>query len=72
VVTDVGMVGCGAFDVMALNSFDYPAARVRPACSSSISTIDELLDGIIKEVNPAAEKLGVKIGQTGREALELF
>lgn len=25
VVTDVGMVGCGAFDVMALDVFGYPA-----------------------------------------------
>jgi uncharacterized protein YunC (DUF1805 family) len=72
VVTDVGMVGCGAFDVMALNNFDYPAAKVKPARGSSISTIDELLEGIVKEVNPAAEKLGVKTGQTGREALDLL
>jgi uncharacterized protein YunC (DUF1805 family) len=72
VVTDVGMVGCGAFDVAALNNFDYPAAKVRPAHGSSISTIDDLMDGIIKEVNLAAEKLGVKIGQTGREALDLL
>ncbi len=72
VVTDVGMVGCGAFDVMALNSFDYPAAKVRPARGSSISNIDDLLEGIVKEVNTAAEKLGLKIGQTGRQALELL
>lgn len=72
VATDVGMVGCGAFDIMALNNFDYPAAKVRPAQGGSISTIDDLLEGIIKEVNPAAERLGVKIGQTGREALDLL
>lgn len=70
VATDVGMVGCGAFDVMALNSFDYPAGKVRPAQGSSISSIDDLLEGIVKEVNPAAEKLGLRIGQTGREALD--
>jgi uncharacterized protein YunC (DUF1805 family) len=72
VVTDVGMVGCGAFDVAALNNFGYPAARVRPAKGSSISSIEDLLAGIIKEANPAAEKLGVKIGQSGREALDLL
>jgi len=72
VVTDVGMVGCGAFDVAALNNFGYPAAKVRPAAGRSIATIDDLLQGIIKEVNPAAEKLGLKIGITGREALELL
>jgi len=72
VVTEVGMVGCGAFDVMALNSFGYPAARVRPSEGSSISNIEDLLEGIVKEANPAAEKRGVKIGMSGREALSLI
>ncbi len=72
VVTDVGMVGCGAFDVAALNNFGYPAAKVRPSKGNSIATIDDLLDGIVKEVNPAAEKLGLKVGMAGREALDLL
>ena len=72
VVTDKGMVGCGAFDVMALNSFGYPAARVRPSEGSSISSIEDLLEGIVKEANPAAEKLGVRMGMSGREALDLL
>ena len=72
VVTDVGMVGCGAFDIAALNNFGYPAAKVRPAKGCSIATVEDLLQGIVKEVNPAAEKLGLKVGLTGREALELL
>lgn len=71
-VTDIGMVGCGAFDVAALNNFGYPAAKVGPAQGSSIATIKDLLLGIVKEVNPAAEKLGLKRGISGREALELL
>lgn len=72
VVTDVGMVGCGAFDVAALNNFGYPAAKVRPSQGNSIATIEDLLLGIVKEVNPNAETLGLKVGLTGREALELL
>jgi uncharacterized protein YunC (DUF1805 family) len=72
VVTDMGMVGCGAFDVAALNNSSYPAAKVRPAQGSSIATIEELLQGIVKEVNPAGELLGLKVGLTCREALELL
>ena len=72
VVTDVGMAGCGAFDVAALNNFGYPAAKVRPSQGSSIATIEDLLQGIVKEVNPNAETLGLKVGLTGREALELL
>ncbi len=71
-VTDVGMVGCGAFDVSALNNFGYPAAKVRLSQGSSITTIGDLLQGIVKEVNPAAENLGLKVRITGREALDLL
>jgi len=72
VITDVGMVGCGAFDVSALNNFGIPAARVKAAEGGSISTIDDLLQGIVRDVNIAAERLGLKIGMTGREALDLL
>ena len=72
VVTDVGMVGCGAFDVAALNSFGYPAARVKPTRGSSIATIDDLLDGVIKDANGAATRLGIKVGMSGKEALDLL
>lgn len=30
VITDVGMVGCGAFNVAALNGLGYPAVKVKP------------------------------------------
>ena len=69
VVTDTGMVGCGAFDVAALDKFGYPAARVRPTRGSSIATIEDLLVGEVKDANEAATSLGVKIGMLGREAL---
>jgi uncharacterized protein YunC (DUF1805 family) len=72
VVTDVGMVGCGAFDVTALNNFGYPAARVKPNRGSSIATIDDLLDGVIKDANDAAASLGIKVGMSGKEALDLL
>lgn len=70
VVTDVGMVGCGAFDVEALNKFGYPAARVRPTRGESIATIDDLLAGAVKDANAAAIELDIKIGMSGREALD--
>lgn len=72
VVTDEGMVGCGAFDVAALDKFGYPAARVKPSRGSSIATIDDLLAGVIKDANAAAAKKGIKVGMSGREALDLL
>jgi uncharacterized protein YunC (DUF1805 family) len=72
VMTDVGMVGCGAFDVAALDSFSYPAARVRPAIGPSIIDTDDILKGIIKEANRSAFGRGIRTGMTGRQALELL
>jgi uncharacterized protein YunC (DUF1805 family) len=72
VITDIGMVGCGAFDVAALDSFSYPAARVRPSTGPSIVDIDDLLAGIVKEANRAAMGRGIHTGMTGRKALDLL
>lgn len=72
VVTDKGMVGCGAFDVAALNNFSYPAARVKSLIGKPVATIDDLLEGIIKDANVEATSLGVNSGMSGREALNLM
>jgi uncharacterized protein YunC (DUF1805 family) len=72
VKTDVGMVGCGAFDVAALDSFSYPAVKIRPSLGPSIVDIDDLLKGIVREANRSAMGRGIKTGMTGRQALELL
>jgi len=72
VKTDLGMVGCGAFDVAALDSFSYPAAKVRPAFGPSITDTDDILTGIVKEANRSAMSRGIRNGMTGKEALELL
>jgi uncharacterized protein YunC (DUF1805 family) len=70
VITDVGMVGCGAFDVDALDGFDYPSARVKSTTGGGIVTIDDLLRGEVKDANKAARQLGVEKGMSGRDALD--
>lgn len=72
VLTDQGMVGCGMFDVAALDKFSFPAAKVRPAAGPAIVTTDDILTGIVKEANRAAVSRGVVNGMTGKEALELL
>lgn len=72
VVTENGMVGCGVFDVHALDAFGYPAAKARRAGEGPIASIDDLLNGVIKEVNEAARGRGIGIGMSGKEALELL
>jgi uncharacterized protein YunC (DUF1805 family) len=71
VLTDTGMVGCGMFDVAALDSFSFPAAKVR-AATGGIVTIDDLMKATVKEVNRSAIGRGITTGMTGRQALELL
>ena len=72
VKTDIGMVGCGAFDVAALDSFSYPAVKVRPSLGPSIVDTDDILKGIVKEANRSALGRGIRTGMTGKQALELL
>ncbi|NYT07032.1 MAG: YunC family protein [Methanomicrobiales archaeon] len=72
VIAAHGMVGCGAFDVQALEKFGYPAARVSPRTGPAIETLDDLLSGSVREVNPSAERYGVETGMSGKDALDLL
>jgi len=69
--TEKGMVGCGAFDVIALEKFSYPAAKVKPK-GDSVRDIGDLMEGEITAVNPSGEKMGIKTGMSGRDALNLL
>ena len=72
VITDVGMVGCGVFDVMALDAFNYPAVRVKSTTGNPIATFDDLLAGMVKDANTEAINLGINVGISAREALDLL
>jgi uncharacterized protein YunC (DUF1805 family) len=72
VITDIGMVGCGAFDVMALERFGYPAARARTLQGRPIVTLQDLLEGLIKDTNPQASARGIREGMPVRDALALL
>ena len=72
VITDVGMVGCGAFDVAALDGFNSPAARVKSTTGGGIASIDDLLEGEVKNANRAAKALGIQERMSGRDALDLM
>jgi uncharacterized protein YunC (DUF1805 family) len=72
IITDIGILGCGAFDVAALEKYDYPAARVKSESGLPIATLDDLQEGIVKDANSAAGILGITAGMKGKEALDLL
>ncbi|MDP1854280.1 MAG: YunC family protein [Candidatus Omnitrophota bacterium] len=68
-ITDKGMLGCSAFNVAALDKFNYPAAIVRLRDGKPIVSLDDLLAGLIKEANNSAQAVGIKVDMQASEAL---
>lgn len=69
VTTPNGMIACGAFDVAALEKFHYPAARMKGANGKVIASVEDLLEGEVREANAFAKAKGIEAGMTGRAAL---
>lgn len=60
-----GFVMCGFLDIKSADKFQTAAAVVR-----GVKSVDDLLKGAVTDVSAAAQALGVRAGQTGREALQ--
>ena len=68
--TGQALIACGLIDVMVLDKFNYPAARLKASKGPLIATVADLLAGEVREANATAQKCGVTIGMSGRDALE--
>ncbi|MBL8871661.1 MAG: DUF1805 domain-containing protein [Planctomycetaceae bacterium] len=68
--TDHGVVGCGIFDTKIAGVFSMAFAIARGTPTQPLVEPEDLLEARIVEVSVPAEKLGVVVGMTGREAIE--
>lgn len=68
--TDHGVVGCGIFDTKIAGIFSMAFAIARGTPSQPLVEPEDLLEARIVEVSEPAEKLGLVVGMTGREATE--
>lgn len=62
-----GMLGCGYISMDAAEKFGDALAVV-----IGVNSYEEMLHAEVRKVSLKAEELGVKIGQTGLEALKLM
>ena len=65
-----GLVGCGIYDIRSCNEFSLAVAIARGTPAKPLREPEDLFDAKILEVSTAAEKLGVRVGMTGRQAVE--
>jgi catechol 2,3-dioxygenase-like lactoylglutathione lyase family enzyme/uncharacterized protein YunC (DUF1805 family) len=72
ILTPAGIVGCGIYDLKTPAEFDQAIAIAKGTPASPLTEPEDLFDARIVGVTPKAESFGVRVGMTGREAVELM
>ncbi len=72
ILTEAGLVGCGIYDVKTAAEFSQAVAIARGTPQKPLVNPEDLLDAKIVDATPQARELGIRIGMTGREAVELL
>ena len=72
ILTEAGLVGCGIYDVKTAAEFGQAVAIARGTPQNPLVNPEDLLGARIVEATPQAQALGVQVGMTGREAVELL
>ena len=70
ILTEAGLVGCGIYDVKTAAEFGQAVAIARGTPQRPLVDPEDLFEARIVEATPQAQALGVRIGMTGREAVE--
>jgi uncharacterized protein YunC (DUF1805 family) len=72
ILTQAGIVGCGIYDLKTAAEFDQAIAIAKGTPAKPLVEPEDLFHAKIVGVTPKAESFGIRIGMTGREAVELM
>jgi uncharacterized protein YunC (DUF1805 family) len=72
ILTEAGLVGCGIYDVKTAGEFGQAVAIARGTPAQPLVEPEDLFDAKIVDASAPAKELGIRIGMTGREAVELL
>jgi uncharacterized protein YunC (DUF1805 family) len=72
ILTEAGLVGCGIYDVKTAAEFGQAVAIARGTPQKPLVEPEDLFEAKIVEATPQALALGVRVGMTGKEAVELL
>lgn len=70
ILTAAGIVGCGIYDIETPAEFGQLIAIARGTPSQPLTEPEDLLDAKIVDATPQAQAAGIRLGMTGREAVE--
>lgn len=72
ILTAAGIVGCGIYDLKTPAEFGQAIAICKGTPAQPLTEPEDLFDSKIVGCTPKAESFGIRIGMTGREAVELM
>ena len=72
ILTEAGLVGCGIYDVKTAAEFGQAVAIARGTPQMPLVNPEDLFDAKIVDATPKAKGLGIHVGMTGRDAVELL
>jgi uncharacterized protein YunC (DUF1805 family) len=70
ILTAAGIVGCGIYDLRTAAEFGQAIAIARGTPQNPLVEPEDLLNAPIAGMTPLAEQLGIRLGMSGREAVE--
>lgn len=70
--TPVGLIGCGIYDIATADRFEMALAIARGTPQHPLRTPEDLLDATLVAVSCRAGQLGISVGMSGRQALNLM
>jgi len=72
IMTKVGIVGCGIYDLKTAAEFGQAIAIAKGTPSHPLVEPEDLLEASIVDATPQAREFGIKVGMSGKEAVELM
>ncbi len=72
IIADKGFVACGVIDVGVMERAGAAVAVARGTPEKQLVVVDDLLVAKIQAITERAGSLGVVVGMTGREALDIL
>jgi uncharacterized protein YunC (DUF1805 family) len=72
IITSVGIVGCGIYDLKTPAEFGQAIAICKGTPAQPLAEPEDLFNSKIVGCTPQAESFGISLGMTGREAVELM